>query len=220
MTLAKRRCPDSSPRSPASHGLPIQIDSKGLEDASIALDAPVNYELPAVSLRSALDMTLERLDLAWTIDDECLLVTTPDKASNQLITKVYLVQDLVAVPNSANPGATDYQSIMQLITVTIAPTTWDEVGGPGSIQESHTSGAIVASQTREVHEQISLLLVALRRARNAQVTAGDAPRGRQHGPRPARQPAPPRRPNRPAPSSRPRRPGCVLSCMNDREDIR
>ncbi len=32
-------------------------------------------------------------------------------------------------------GTADFTSLIELITSTIAPTTWDEVGGPGSIQE-------------------------------------------------------------------------------------
>ncbi|HXT58991.1 MAG TPA: DUF1598 domain-containing protein [Pirellulales bacterium] len=32
-------------------------------------------------------------------------------------------------------GTADFQSLIELITSTIAPTSWDEVGGPGAIQE-------------------------------------------------------------------------------------
>jgi len=173
-----------------SSGLPIQVDAKVLEEASIPLDSAVNRELPPVMLRSAFDMILKPLDLTWIIEDECLLVTTPDKASNTLITRVYPVLDLVAVHNPEHPGQLNFQPLLQLFTDTIAPTTWDEVGGPGSISPSNTSGSIVASQTREVHEQMALFLVALRQARNFQVTAVDAPRGRPHGSRPSRQPSP------------------------------
>jgi hypothetical protein len=162
-------------------GLPIRVDAKVLEEASIPLDAPVNCELPPVTLRSALDMILDPLDLNWVIQDECLLVTTPDKVSNQLITRVYPVLDLVAAGNPMNPEALNFQPLIQLFTDTIAPTTWDEVGGPGSIQQLNTSGSLVASQTREVHEQMALLLVALRQARNVQVTGVDGHRGRRHG---------------------------------------
>ena len=32
----------------------------------------------------------------------------------------------------------DFQSLIELITSTVQPTTWDEVGGPGSIKEFPT----------------------------------------------------------------------------------
>ncbi len=48
----------------------------------------------------------------------------------------------------------DFDSLMELITSTIQPTSWDEVGGPGSIAEFATNLSLVISQTQEVHEQI------------------------------------------------------------------
>jgi general secretion pathway protein D len=59
---------------------------------------------------------------------------------------------------------------MELITSTIQPTSWDEVGGPGSIAEFATNLSLVISQTQEVHEQIVDLLEQLRRLQDLQVT--------------------------------------------------
>jgi general secretion pathway protein D len=64
----------------------------------------------------------------------------------------------------------DFDSLIELITKTIKPTTWDEVGGPGSIQPFETNLSIVVSQTQEVHEQIVDLLGQLRRMQDLQVT--------------------------------------------------
>lgn len=67
-------------------------------------------------------------------------------------------------------GAADFQSLIELITSTIAPTTWDEVGGPGAIQEFRGNLSLVISQTQEVHEEIAELLTQLRRLQDLQVT--------------------------------------------------
>ncbi len=64
----------------------------------------------------------------------------------------------------------DFDSLMSLITSTIQPTSWDEVGGPGSIAEFATNLSLVISQTQEVHEQIVDLLEQLRRLQDLQVT--------------------------------------------------
>ncbi|HEX4142821.1 MAG TPA: hypothetical protein VHY91_04660 [Pirellulales bacterium] len=64
----------------------------------------------------------------------------------------------------------DFDSLTDLITSTIQPTSWDEVGGPGSIQEFSTNLSLVISQTQEVHEQIVDLLRQLRRLQDLQVT--------------------------------------------------
>jgi len=64
----------------------------------------------------------------------------------------------------------DFDELIELITSTVAPTSWDEVGGPGSIKEFQTNLSLVISQTQEVHEQIVDLLEQLRRLQDLQVT--------------------------------------------------
>ena len=64
----------------------------------------------------------------------------------------------------------DFDPLIDLITATIAPQTWDTVGGPGSIQPFETNLTLVVSQTQEVHEQIADLLQQLRRLQDLQVT--------------------------------------------------
>jgi general secretion pathway protein D len=64
----------------------------------------------------------------------------------------------------------DFESLIELITSTIAPTTWDDVGGPGSVQQFQGNLSLVISQTQEVHEEIADLLEQLRRLQDLQVT--------------------------------------------------
>ena len=77
---------------------------------------------------------------------------------------------------SAGPGGlgggvqADFDTLIELITTTIAPQSWDEVGGPGSISGFDTNLSLVVSQTQEVHEQIADLLEQLRRLQDLQVT--------------------------------------------------
>lgn len=64
----------------------------------------------------------------------------------------------------------DFDSLIELITTTIAPQSWDEVGGPGSVSSFDTNLSLVVSQTQEVHERITDLLEQLRRLQDLQVT--------------------------------------------------
>ncbi len=64
----------------------------------------------------------------------------------------------------------DFDSLIELITSTIQPTTWDEVGGAGSIAPFETNLSRVVSQTQDVHEEIVDLLEQLRRLQDLQVT--------------------------------------------------
>jgi predicted DsbA family dithiol-disulfide isomerase len=160
-----------------STGLPIHVDRKTLEEASKSLDMPVSCQVSDVSLRSALRLILGQLDLTSTTRDGVLMVTTPDKASNLEIIRVYPVRDLVSVPTEANPLATNPQPLNSLIIDLIAPTTWFDGAGPGPQFFNAASGSFVISQTLSVHEQIALLLSALRKARDRQHMAHDAPGG-------------------------------------------
>lgn len=78
--------------------------------------------------------------------------------------------------SNAGPGGLgggvqpDFDSLIQLITQTIQPSSWQEVGGPGSIEQFETNLSLVVSQTQEVHEQIADLLEQLRKLQDLQVT--------------------------------------------------
>jgi len=59
--------------------------------------------------------------------------------------------------------ALDVDSVLDLVTSTIEPTTWDEVGGPGSGGFFEPTLDFIFSATEEVHEQIEALFDGLRR---------------------------------------------------------
>ncbi|MCE9546448.1 MAG: hypothetical protein K8T25_13155 [Planctomycetia bacterium] len=67
-------------------------------------------------------------------------------------------------------ASADFDGLIELMTKTIEPESWDEVGGPGSIKPSQGNLSLVISQTQEVHEKIADLLEQLRRLQDLQVT--------------------------------------------------
>ncbi len=74
-------------------------------------------------------------------------------------------------PGGAGGGtAADFDTLIDLITQTVSPATWDHNGGKGNIAASPTNLSLVVSQTQEVHEQIVDLLEQLRRMQDLQVT--------------------------------------------------
>jgi general secretion pathway protein D len=78
---------------------------------------------------------------------------------------------MAAGPGGLGGGViADFDSLIELITTTISPQSWDEVGGPGSISGFDTNLSLVVSQTQEVHEQLADLLEQLRRLQDLQVT--------------------------------------------------
>ncbi|MGD0382783.1 MAG: hypothetical protein ABSA77_04615, partial [Thermoguttaceae bacterium] len=79
-------------------------------------------------------------------------------------------------PSGSGPGGlgggtqADFDSLINLITGTVKPQSWDNLGGPGSIESFETNLSIVVSQTQDVHEEIVDLLEQLRRMQDLQVS--------------------------------------------------
>jgi len=149
------------------HNIQILIDRKALSDVGIGTDTPVTISLKGISLRSALRLMLKELALTYIIKDSVLQITTPEEADNNLETKVYPVGDLV-LPEGASEDGPDFDSLIELITSTVKPTTWDGVGGPGSIVPFETNLSITVSQTQEMQEEIENTLAKLRRINREQ----------------------------------------------------
>ena len=68
----------------------------------------------------------------------------------------------MAYPGKEEFSELDYDSLIGLITSVVAPITWDEVGGPGTIQAFEANESLVISNSGDVHEQIQTLLQQLR----------------------------------------------------------
>jgi len=86
------------------HKIQIEIDRKALEEVGLDTNTPVTRNLSGISLRSALRLLLRDMDLTYVVQDEVLLITTPEKAESQLVTKVYPVADLVLPIPSGGQG--------------------------------------------------------------------------------------------------------------------
>jgi type II secretory pathway component GspD/PulD (secretin) len=72
-------------------------------------------------------------------------------------------------PNKPIPGTTIEDMLIRLITQTVEPSTWTEVGGKGTIQYFPLGLALVINQTQDIQEQIQDLLAALRRLQDLEV---------------------------------------------------
>jgi len=150
--------------------IPIVLQLKKLEEASVSADAPVTAHLGTLSLESILGLVLQNLELTYTIRSEVLLITTPEDEESQLEMRVYPVLDLVTERKAGSNAyvGNDFDSLIELITSTIKQNSWDDVGGPGAIDSSDNAGSLVISQTLIVHRQVERLLASLRRAKRIQ----------------------------------------------------
>jgi type II secretory pathway component GspD/PulD (secretin) len=75
-----------------------------------------------------------------------------------------------ASSSTHGPSQTQEDLLIKLITNTIAPQSWDDMGGPGHIEYFPLAMALVVNQTPDIQEQIAELLAALRRLQEQEVT--------------------------------------------------
>ena len=153
------------------HEIPIRIDRKALEEIGVGQDSTVTERLRGISMGSALTLMLRELELTYLIENEVLSITTIEAAQTRLTTKVYPVTDLLTRsdrPDGGDPA--DFDTMIELITATVAPETWDEAGGPGSIRgvALRNVQTLVVSQTYHGHRRIAALLDELRRVTGAE----------------------------------------------------
>jgi hypothetical protein len=111
-------------------------------------------------------------------------------AKSELVTTTYAVADLV-IPIDTTPRrvvvgkamaepaecektpsstpATQEGQLIKLITNTVCPRSWGEMGGPGTIDYFPLTMSLVITQTPDVQEQVADLLAALRRLQDQEV---------------------------------------------------
>jgi hypothetical protein len=150
-----------------TYGIPVQMDSASLDEIGIDPQEPVTVSLHGISLRSALRLMLKQLGLTYIIQNEVLLITTPEAAESELTTCVYDVRDLLHRKRSG----VDFDSLIDMIISCIAVETWAENGGGESDIRPLQPGFLVVSQAAAVHEEIQELLNSIRELKQIPVAA-------------------------------------------------
>jgi len=153
--------------------------------------ALVTMNLKDVPAEMILRLVLRQHGLAYMLDHGVAIVTTPEVVQNDLEIQVYSIGDLVQPGSKPAPVAgvasgtgagfhdptfapgagavaaalsarTDATELMDLITSTVDPTSWEQGGGPARIREYR--GTLVIAQTYQGHRKVKTLLEGLRQA--------------------------------------------------------
>jgi hypothetical protein len=148
------------------HQLQIQFEIHAMALTGVEFTLHVHD----IKLRSALDLLLRDLELTYVVRDEVLLITTNSEAEQMLTTRVYPVANLLAPRDDGVliTFGTNFGELVELITSSINPESWDELGGLGTIKEHSKSPSLVVSQTYAVHREVAALLASLRAVGHAQ----------------------------------------------------
>ncbi|MEI8376421.1 MAG: hypothetical protein WCJ35_26690 [Planctomycetota bacterium] len=159
------------------HQIEIQLDLAALKEAGVEEVCPVTKHLSGISLKSALRLLLDELQLKYVIHNEVLLITSPTKVESDecMATRIYPVKDLILFRNENDGIEMEFQPLLDLIRDSVATRTWVDNGGSGSIASYQFQDRclLVICQTEEVHEKVVTLLAALRRCAAADAKGGN-----------------------------------------------
>ena len=133
------------------HNIPIVFDRRALEDDGIDPDSDtVSIDLRKIRLRSAMNIALDQLDMAMLPRNDVLMITTKAAAEEQLTTRLY------KIPKGWLVAENELKKSIQAV---VHPDSWDEVGGPGTIQLIPTG--LIVSNTHDTHRGIDKLFTQL-----------------------------------------------------------
>ena len=137
-------------------GLPILVDSNALKLAGIDPDVSIKFESDGRTVGQSLKVLASRFELRVVVHNGCVFLTTADEAEQCLETRLY---PMAGIARESDPIKIDYDTVIDLITTFVAPNSWEEVGGTGSVSGFVNYGCLVISQPSYVHEEIQAFLL-------------------------------------------------------------
>ncbi len=138
----------------------VVVDVPALEEEGFTTNEPVSMHLSNITLRSALRILLENMNLGWVIKNEVLTITSNTRLAGRLKVQAYQITELARADAAKEE---QLERITEMIIATVAPDSWAEVGGQGTIRSFPGGDSLVIRQTEEVHDEIQILLQSLTR---------------------------------------------------------
>ena len=138
----------------------VEFDKVALDEESVSPEDTITFSANQISVDAALHHMLRPLNLAHLVTPNLLIITSEVAAEAHLTTRIYPVWDLVMTTQAAGESSADYQTLLEVVTSTIAPSSWSKYGGAGRL--TPYKGLLAVSQTEALHIETANLLAALR----------------------------------------------------------
>mgnify|MGYP003971085825 CR=1 FL=1 len=170
------------------------IDKRALTEVGLDSNTTINFNLRNVKAELALGLMLKQRQLVWFVRNNLVHVTTPEFAAYELEIRIYRCHDFLEIPShppgrrgmdggisDGGAGTSEFRNrqktlsdLVELIPSVIDPTSWEDLGGTGSIG-TLPDGILVIAQTRSVHAEVQHLLQAMRMQRKGIPNAANKP---------------------------------------------
>jgi hypothetical protein len=134
----------------------IRLDVPALRDIRVRERQPVTLKLTDRSLKTVLQAMVIDFELTWILRDGVLWITSSETAEAFLKTAVYDVRDLCRDESESD-------ALREAVVSQTNADSWDEVGGPGTIEFAQP-GTLVISNQETVHMEVLKLLETYRAA--------------------------------------------------------
>jgi type II secretory pathway component GspD/PulD (secretin) len=155
-------------------GMNIVLDPKALNDENITSATPVTLAANNIRLKTALKLLLSPLGLTYKIEDEVLLVTSPQASLSSTISRPYYVGDLVLPmqrptgPTSGlrpptNPQIPPSANLNQIPTQALSmPNGVASLSNPGTTNSGNGPGAVIGDRPQvDLTPLISLITATI-----------------------------------------------------------
>lgn len=130
------------------HDVEFKIDADALTTLGLSNNTPITLKIENAKLKAALWIALRDLELAAIATDDAIMVTSRDRAENELVDRSY----------SYGQFARNGKELVKAIQL-IEPASWSELGGASKITAGRT--AIEVSAPLAVHDKIATLMASL-----------------------------------------------------------
>jgi hypothetical protein len=131
--------------------LSVTLDLDALADSKFDVESRVSIKMKDATVADILTAVLAPHRLIFFVDEGQVLATTPQQRQETRKTEQYPVADLTGL---------EPQAVSHLIRQVVAPSSWHQGGGLGTVQVSGAN--LVVEQSSTVHRQLRSLFDRLR----------------------------------------------------------
>ena len=149
----------------------VIVDEKALEEDAIPLDTMLTAKLN-VDFKTALRLILDKHDLAYTVEEGVLLITTRTSCDERGVVRIHsvpkelhadpLAMATIQMPHASVDASATLSSVVHIIQVSVSPNTWERFGGSSAIEVF--GNQLVISAPLSVHDKVAVLLKNMARA--------------------------------------------------------
>jgi len=139
-------------------GVAIDLDRNQFSEVNVKVDSPVSIHLKDVRAENVLRILLRPLKLVPVARAGHVIVTSEEGEEDHFqTTRYYPLRDLMI---DGEGQFDDGDSIIDMLTTSLVPESWEELGGPATVYPFE--GGLSISQSHPLHQAIEQLFAALR----------------------------------------------------------